>query len=165
MLARLRFKHRDDRAKRAANQKSWTESERSIPYELLHRSVTVGLLGFSVGAFKGAVEQPPQRPSVSDGAGLSDQIVVGARPLVRVAMRKQRTFDVHERGQCEMPMMKAEQSARTQAYQNNIQRYRRLLRTRLTEFERTFIEKRLSEELSELARLASAVSNEVETRR
>ncbi|OSI72322.1 hypothetical protein BSZ21_07530 [Bradyrhizobium canariense] len=61
--------------------------------------------------------------------------------------------------------MKAEQSARTQAYQNNIQRYRRLLRTRLTEFERTFIEKRLSEELSELARLASAVSNEVETRR
>ncbi|OSI22355.1 hypothetical protein BST65_27295 [Bradyrhizobium canariense] len=61
--------------------------------------------------------------------------------------------------------MEAEQSARTQACQNNIKRYRRLLRTRLTEFERDFVEKRLSEELSELATLASAAPTQIETRR
>jgi hypothetical protein len=62
-----------------------------------------------------------------------------------------------------MPTIEAEQSARTQARHNNIQRYRRLLRTRLTEFERKFIEKRLSEEGSELERLANALSNELQS--
>lgn len=57
--------------------------------------------------------------------------------------------------------MEAEQSARTRACHNNIQRYRRLLQTRLTESERQFIEKRLSEERSELERLANALSNEL----
>ncbi|MGY4509675.1 hypothetical protein [Bradyrhizobium sp. BWC-3-1] len=62
-------------------------------------------------------------------------------------------------------MMEAEQSARTQACHNNIQRYRRLLRTRLTEFERKFIEKRLSEERSELERLANALRNKLQSDR
>jgi hypothetical protein len=49
--------------------------------------------------------------------------------------------------------MTAVSVALTRAYQNNIDRYRRLLRTRLTDLERQFIERRLTEELSALALL------------
>ncbi|MBM7487935.1 hypothetical protein [Bradyrhizobium canariense] len=62
-------------------------------------------------------------------------------------------------------MREAGQSARTQACHNNVQRYRRLLRTRLTEFERKFIEKRLSDEQSELERLANVLGNELQSDR
>ena len=47
------------------------------------------------------------------------------------------------------------------AHGNNIQRYRRLLQTNLTEFERQFIERRLNEEQSKLEMLVSSFSNEV----
>ncbi|MET4262374.1 hypothetical protein ABIC09_007352 [Bradyrhizobium sp. S3.12.5] len=57
-----------------------------------------------------------------------------------------------------MPMTDDERSARAQTCRNNIQRYRQLLQTRLTEFERDFIAKRLSEESSELERLANALT-------
>ncbi|MCA6121691.1 hypothetical protein J6500_07220 [Bradyrhizobium sp. WSM 1704] len=40
------------------------------------------------------------------------------------------------------------------AHRNNIQRYRRLLRTQLTELERSFIERRLTEELSAMKTVA-----------
>lgn len=91
------------------------------------------------------------------GVGLGNQIV--AREAAgsvrhREAARLRRV-------QCGMPTMEAEQSARTRACHNNIERYRRLLRTRLTESERQFIEKRMSEERSELQRLAIALSNEL----
>ena len=54
--------------------------------------------------------------------------------------------------------MTAVSVALTRAYQNNIDRYRRLLRTRLTDLERQFIERRLAEELValELVRQPSA---------
>jgi hypothetical protein len=39
---------------------------------------------------------------------------------------------------------------------NNISRYRRLLKTQLTEFERQFIERRLSEERSAMEKLAAS---------
>ncbi|HEX7565875.1 MAG TPA: hypothetical protein VF396_21905 [Bradyrhizobium sp.] len=41
-------------------------------------------------------------------------------------------------------------------HRNNISRYRRLLKTKLTEFERQFSERRLSEERSAMERLASS---------
>jgi hypothetical protein len=44
--------------------------------------------------------------------------------------------------------------ARLQAHKSNIGRYRRLLETNVSEIERTFIEKRISEELSQLRSLA-----------
>jgi hypothetical protein len=59
-----------------------------------------------------------------------------------------------------MMMMLDEQLARVRTHRNNIQRYRHLLQTSLTEFERQFVEKRLSEEHSKLERLTSAFSNE-----
>ncbi|MBR0884477.1 hypothetical protein ABIF65_009269 [Bradyrhizobium japonicum] len=46
------------------------------------------------------------------------------------------------------------------AHRNNIQRYRHLLQTSLTEFERQFVERRLNEEQSKLAILVSSLSNE-----
>lgn len=49
--------------------------------------------------------------------------------------------------------MTAVSVALTHAYQNNIDRYRRLLRTRLTDLEREFIQRRLAEELSALTLL------------
>jgi hypothetical protein len=49
--------------------------------------------------------------------------------------------------------MTAVSVALTRAYQNNIDRYRRLLRTRLTDVERQFIQRRLTEELAALALL------------
>ena len=49
--------------------------------------------------------------------------------------------------------MTAVSVALTHAYQNNIDRYRRLLRTPLTDLERQFIERRLAEELTALSLL------------
>lgn len=91
------------------------------------------------------------------GVGLGNQIVAreAAGPVRHREAARLRRF------QCGMPRMEAQESARTRACHNNIQRYRRLLQTRLTESERQFIEKRLSEERSELERLANALSNEL----
>jgi hypothetical protein len=47
------------------------------------------------------------------------------------------------------------------AHRNNIQHYRHLLQTSLTEFERQFVERRLNEEQSKLEILVSLLSNEV----
>jgi len=44
--------------------------------------------------------------------------------------------------------------ARIRAHRNNIHRYRRLLRTRLSDLERQFIERRLAEEQTALDTLA-----------
>ena len=48
-----------------------------------------------------------------------------------------------------------EKLALLRTHRNNISRYRRLLKTQLTECERQFIEKRLSEERSAVETLAS----------
>jgi hypothetical protein len=53
-------------------------------------------------------------------------------------------------------MMTEEDLARLCAHHNNIQRYRRLLRTRLTELERLHIEGRLKEERIAVHRLSSS---------
>lgn len=47
--------------------------------------------------------------------------------------------------------------ARLRAHHRNIQRYRNLLQTSLTEIEREFVEKRLTEEQSNLESLASLI--------
>ncbi|MHC2842837.1 hypothetical protein [Bradyrhizobium diazoefficiens] len=47
-----------------------------------------------------------------------------------------------------------EDLARIRAHRNNIHRYRRLLRTRLSELERQFIERRLAEEQTALDALS-----------
>ena len=49
-----------------------------------------------------------------------------------------------------------ESFARLRTHRSNIQRYRQLLETRLTDLERQFIEKRLSEEQSALETLAAS---------
>ncbi|KRQ16471.1 hypothetical protein [Bradyrhizobium manausense] len=49
-----------------------------------------------------------------------------------------------------------ENLARIRAHRNNIHRYRRLLKTRLSELERQFIERRLTEERSALESLTAA---------
>ncbi|WP_439370185.1 hypothetical protein [Bradyrhizobium sp. DASA03120] len=49
-----------------------------------------------------------------------------------------------------------ENLARIRAHRNNIQRYRRLLKTRLSELERQFIERRVAEERSALDSLTAA---------
>jgi len=49
-----------------------------------------------------------------------------------------------------------EKLALLRAHRNNIGRYRRLLKTELTEFERQFIEKRLAEERSAIEQLAAS---------
>lgn len=46
--------------------------------------------------------------------------------------------------------MTEERTARLRAHCNNVYRYKRLLKTELTELEREFLERRLSEELSAL---------------
>ncbi|MDR3489039.1 MAG: hypothetical protein P4M05_29575 [Bradyrhizobium sp.] len=51
--------------------------------------------------------------------------------------------------------MTDEKFALLRTYRNNISRYRRLLKTKLTECERQFIERRLSEERSAMERVAS----------
>lgn len=49
-------------------------------------------------------------------------------------------------------------SARLRTHRNNIARYRRLLETKLTELEREYIQRRLSEEQSNLEALGSVAS-------
>jgi hypothetical protein len=49
-----------------------------------------------------------------------------------------------------MTKMIDEHLARLRTHRNNISRYRRLLKTLLTDFEREFIERRLAEEQSAL---------------
>ncbi|MEK9278374.1 MULTISPECIES: hypothetical protein [unclassified Bradyrhizobium] len=49
-----------------------------------------------------------------------------------------------------------ENLARIRAHRNNIHRYRRLLKTRLAEIERQFIERRFAEEQSALDSLTAA---------
>jgi hypothetical protein len=55
-----------------------------------------------------------------------------------------------------MTMMIDEKLALLRTHRNNIGRYHRLLKTELTESERQFIEKRLSEERSEMEKLAAS---------
>ncbi len=54
--------------------------------------------------------------------------------------------------------MEDERTARFRAHQKNIDRYRGLLKTKLTEFEREYIEKRLSEEQFEAGMLFQSPS-------
>ena len=49
-----------------------------------------------------------------------------------------------------------EKNAELRTHRNNIHRYRRLLRTKLTELERQFIERRMAEEQSKLESLTSS---------
>ena len=49
-----------------------------------------------------------------------------------------------------------DQLARIRTHRNNIHRYRHLLQTKLTELERHFVERRLSEEQSKLEVLAAS---------
>jgi hypothetical protein len=51
-------------------------------------------------------------------------------------------------------MMIDENLARLRAHRNNVQRYRRLLVTRLSDLERTYIERRLLEELASMDALS-----------
>lgn len=53
--------------------------------------------------------------------------------------------------------MTDESLARLRTHRNNIHRYRQLLETRLTDLERQFIEKRLSEEQSAADCLAATI--------
>jgi hypothetical protein len=52
--------------------------------------------------------------------------------------------------------MTDENFALLRTHRNNISRYRRLLKTNLTEFERQFIERRLAEERSAMENLAAS---------
>lgn len=54
--------------------------------------------------------------------------------------------------------MMDEKLARLRTHRTNIARYRRLLATKLTDLERQFIERRLSEEQSDYYRLAAGTS-------
>ena len=53
--------------------------------------------------------------------------------------------------------MIAEGFARIQTHRNNVERYRKLLETRLTDLEREFIQRRLSEEQSAIESLAAMI--------
>ena len=53
-----------------------------------------------------------------------------------------------------------QQLARLRTHRSNIQRYRNLLRTSLTELERQFVQKRLTEEQSNLESLATSLPND-----
>jgi hypothetical protein len=55
-----------------------------------------------------------------------------------------------------MMTMIDEKLALLRTHRNNISRYRRLLKTRLTDLERQFIERRMSEERSAMEALAAA---------
>jgi hypothetical protein len=55
-----------------------------------------------------------------------------------------------------MTTMIDEQLARLRTHRDSIGRYRRLLQTKLTDLERQFIERRLSEEQSDYERLTKA---------
>jgi hypothetical protein len=50
-----------------------------------------------------------------------------------------------------------QQLARVRTHRNNIQRYRNLLHTNLTELERQYVERRLIEEQSNLESLATSL--------
>ena len=50
-----------------------------------------------------------------------------------------------------------QQLARLRTHRSNIQRYRNLLKTSLTELERQFVQKRLTEEQSSLESLATSL--------
>ena len=52
--------------------------------------------------------------------------------------------------------MTDEKFALLRTHRNNISRYHRLLKTKLTEYERQFIERRLSEERSAMEKLAAS---------
>ena len=52
--------------------------------------------------------------------------------------------------------MTDEELARLRAHENNISRYRRLLKTNLSDLERRFLERRLREERSAVESLAEA---------
>lgn len=60
-------------------------------------------------------------------------------------------------------MMIDDQLARV--HRKNIQRYRHLLQTSLTEFERQFVERRLNEEQSKLETLLGSLSSEAHSDR
>ena len=53
-----------------------------------------------------------------------------------------------------------QQLARLRTHRSNIQRYRNLLQTSLTELERQFVLKRLTEEQSDLESLASSLPDD-----
>jgi hypothetical protein len=55
-----------------------------------------------------------------------------------------------------MTKMIDEQLARLRTHRNNIARYRRLLKTKLSDVERQFVERRLSKEQSDFERLAES---------
>ena len=53
-----------------------------------------------------------------------------------------------------------QQLARLRTHRSNIQRYRNLLKTSLTELERQFVQKRLTEEQSNLESLATSLPDD-----
>jgi hypothetical protein len=53
-----------------------------------------------------------------------------------------------------------QQLIRLRTHRRNIQRYRNLLQTSLTDLERQFVQKRLTEEQSNLESLANSLSND-----
>jgi len=53
-----------------------------------------------------------------------------------------------------------QQLARLRTHRSNIQRYRNLLKTSLTELERQFVQRRLTEELSNLESLAISLPDD-----
>ena len=53
-----------------------------------------------------------------------------------------------------------QQLARLHTHRSNIQRYRNLLQTSLTELERKFVEQRLTEEQSNLENLTNSLPND-----
>jgi hypothetical protein len=58
------------------------------------------------------------------------------------------------------PPMIDQQLARLRTHRSNIQRYRNLLKTSLTELERQFVQKRLAEEQSNLESLATSLPDD-----
>jgi len=56
-----------------------------------------------------------------------------------------------------MTTMTDEKLARLRTHRNNIHRYRRLLRTQLSELERQYLERRLSEEQIAVERLSTTI--------
>ena len=57
-----------------------------------------------------------------------------------------------------------QQAARVRTHRNNIERYRNLLQTNLTEVERQFVERRLIEEQSHLDSLVTPMTSRVKRR-
>jgi hypothetical protein len=76
-------------------------------------------------------------------------------PIIRASGKTPRAKEFSSARQ-RMTMMFDEQLVRMRTHRNNIQRYRYLLQTRLTELEREFIEMRLAEEQSKLESLAAS---------